>query len=179
MDAGDPAYRQGVVESMERDRATFRRLVSEATPSMLRRPSDGTRWDNRELLFHMFLGYQVVRTLLPLVRLVSHLPGGVGRGFARLLDAGTRPFDVVNFWGSRLGGRVLSPQRVARRLDHALDALERSLRAETVDDLSRAMPFPVRWDPYFEPVMSVADVYAYPARHFEHHRRQLTLDAPA
>jgi len=86
---------------------------------------------------------------------------------------------VVNFWGSRLGGRVLSPQRVARRLDHALDALERSLRAETVDDLSRAMPFPVRWDPYFEPVMSVADVYAYPTRHFEHHRRQLTLDAPA
>jgi len=80
MDAGDPAYRQGVVESMERDRATFRRLVSEATPSMLRRPSDGTRWDNRELLFHMFLGYQVVRTLLPLVRLVATCRAGSGAG---------------------------------------------------------------------------------------------------
>jgi hypothetical protein len=27
--------------------------------------------------------------------------------------------------------------------------------------------------------MTLADVYRYPTQHFEHHRRQLTLGAPA
>ena len=31
------------------------------------------------------------------------------------------------------------------------------------------------WDPYFRPFMTLADVYAYPVLHFEHHRQQLTL----
>ena len=37
------------------------------------------------------------------------------------------------------------------------------------------MAFPTSWDPYFAPCMTLADVYRYPSRHFEHHRRQLTL----
>jgi hypothetical protein len=37
------------------------------------------------------------------------------------------------------------------------------------------MAFPVRWDPFFKPVMTLADVYHYPTQHFEFHRRQLTL----
>jgi hypothetical protein len=37
------------------------------------------------------------------------------------------------------------------------------------------MPFPTSWDPYFTSYMTLAEVYRYPTRHFEHHRRQLTL----
>ena len=37
------------------------------------------------------------------------------------------------------------------------------------------MPFPTTWDPYFEPYMTLADVYAYPVLHYAHHRAQLTL----
>jgi hypothetical protein len=39
------------------------------------------------------------------------------------------------------------------------------------------MPLPTRWDPYFTGWMSLAEVYRYATRHFDHHRRQLTLDA--
>jgi hypothetical protein len=33
------------------------------------------------------------------------------------------------------------------------------------------MHFPVGWDPYFKDVMTVADVYAYPTRHYERQLR--------
>lgn len=48
--------------------------LENATPSDLRRKSNGTRWTNEELLFHMVFGYMVVRSLLPLVRIMSRLP---------------------------------------------------------------------------------------------------------
>jgi len=37
------------------------------------------------------------------------------------------------------------------------------------------MHFPTRWDPYFQPMMSVLDVYQYGTEHYEHHRRQLSI----
>jgi hypothetical protein len=37
------------------------------------------------------------------------------------------------------------------------------------------MAFPTDWDPYFQPRMSVLDVYYFGTQHFDHHRRQLTL----
>ena len=75
---------------------------------------------NEELLFHMVFGYMVVRALIPLVHVVSRLPEPVGRRFAALLNAGTRPF---------------------------VAAISRRLKAESDDCLSRSMPFPDRWTP--------------------------------
>ena len=49
------------------------------------------------------------------------------------------------------------------------------LESEPEERLHRGMPFPTTWDPYFRTFMTVADVYAYPVLHFEHHRHQLTL----
>ncbi|MFF3336201.1 hypothetical protein ACFYWX_42905 [Streptomyces sp. NPDC002888] len=37
------------------------------------------------------------------------------------------------------------------------------------------MHYPTRWDPFFRDVMTIADLYRYPTRHFGFHRRQLTL----
>ena len=76
--------------------ADFQALLSAATPDALRRRTNGTRWTNREMLFHLLFGYLVVRTLLPLVWLMSRLPPGVGRGFAAVLNSLARPFHVVN-----------------------------------------------------------------------------------
>jgi hypothetical protein len=42
-------------------------------------------------------------------------------------------------------------------------------------DLARGMHYPTRWDPFFEPYMTLADVYRYAAQHFAFHQRQLTL----
>lgn len=61
----------------------------------------------------MVFGYMVVRALLPLVKIFGRLPPAVGRGFARLLNAGTPPFDVVNYWGSRAAARLFNRRRMA------------------------------------------------------------------
>jgi hypothetical protein len=70
------------------------RWLAAPTAEEFRRKSNGTKWTNEELLFHMVFGYMVVGALLPLVRVVSALPAPLGEAFARTLNAGTLPFDV-------------------------------------------------------------------------------------
>src|ERR1019366_3004905 len=82
--------RQAVREEMERSRQTFHRLLDHATVADLRRPSNGTRWTNEQLLFHMLLGYLIVRALLVLARIFGRLPDGASRAVARLLGPALR-----------------------------------------------------------------------------------------
>lgn len=152
--------------------------LESATAAELRRRSNGTRWTNEELLFHMVFGYMVVRALLPMVHVVSRLPKPVGTAFAAALNAGTRPFDVVNYWGSRAAALVYNRRRMGRKLDKTLTAISRRLERESPTSLSRSMPFPDRWDPFFATTMTLNDVYAYPTLHFDFHARQLSLSQP-
>ncbi|WP_091254966.1 DinB family protein [Arthrobacter sp. ok909] len=152
--------------------------LGSTTTAELHRRSNGTRWTNEELLFHMVFGYMVVRALLPLVRVVSHLPRPAGTAFAAALNAGTRPFDVVNYWGSRAAALVYNRRRMGRKLERTINALSRRLERESLRSLSRSMPFPDRWDPYFKPDMTLHDVYAYPTLHFDFHAKQLNLRHP-
>jgi len=165
----------GVHEELERARGSFHELLGGASRADLRRASAGTRWTNRQLLFHMLLGFLILRALLRLVRWFDRLPDGVSAGYARLLNAGTVPFDAVNFAGSWLGGAVLPRRWMLRLFDRTVAALHRRLDAETEDELARGMHYPTRWDPFFQDYMTLADVYRFPARHFDFHRRQLTL----
>jgi len=166
-------------DELERARQTFRQLVEQAGDADLRQPSSGTRWNNRQLLFHMLLGYLIMRALLRLVRVFGRLPQGASRAYARLLNAATRPFDAVNFLGSYLGGNTLSPGRMAAMFDHVIAKLHQRLEAETEADLGRGMHYPTRWDPFFKDYMTLADVYRFPTQHFDFHRRQLTLSEPS
>jgi hypothetical protein len=159
---------------MDDARAELHALLAGADAAELRRASAGTRWTNEQLLFHMVFGYLVVRTLLPLVHLVSRLPAPVGRGWAALLNSATRPFHVVNYWGSVGAARVFNHARMGALTDRTIAALQRHLVREPEAVLHQGMPFPTGWDPYFGH-MTVAEVYRYPTRHFEHHRRQLSL----
>ena len=113
--------------------------------------------------------------LLPLVRFVSRLPSGVGRTFARVLDAGRVPFHWANYAGSCGGALVFNHARMGRLGTHTIDRLVISLDHEAEERLHRGMPFPTSWDPYFQPHMTFGAVYAYPALHYAHHRKQLTL----
>jgi len=159
-----------------RTRRELQAWLENATAGDLRRKSNGTKWTNEELLFHMVFGYMVVRALLPLVHAVSRLPRPVGTGFAAVLNAGTGPFNVVNYWGSRAASMFYNRRRMGRKLDKTLAALSRRLERETPAGLARSMPFPDRWDPFFASVMTVNDVYAYPILHFDFHGRQLSLE---
>src|SRR5215210_5622314 len=96
-----------IVAEMREAAADFRVLLDTATTGELRDGSDGTRWTNEQLLFHMLFGYLVVRRLLPLVRILGRLPDPVSRTFAAALNGATRPFHLVNSVGSLGGARVL------------------------------------------------------------------------
>ena len=172
-----PLDRAAVVAGYRRNCAELEAALAAAPPEALRRRSAGTRWSNEELLYHMVFGYIVVLALLPLVRLFGRLPVSVNRGFARLLNAGTAPFDVVNYWGSKGGARIFNRRRMAAKLRRLTSALERRLHRETDSGLGRRMYFPTRWDPFFKETMTLADVYAYPVAHFDFHAAQLSLDA--
>ena len=160
---------------MERARATFHDLHEQATPTELRQRTNGTRWTNQQLLFHMLLGYLIMRALMDLVRLFARLPPAVGRAWATVLDVGTRPFDVVNYLGSCAGGLALGRRGQTFLFDHVVAALHRRLDAESNAELARGMHYPSRWDPFFHDYMTLADLYRFPTRHFDFHREQLTL----
>ena len=165
-----------VHEELERARATFHALLEHASDADLRLGTHGTRWTNAQLLFHMLLGYGVVRSLLPLVRTLGRLPDAFSRAFAGALNAGTRPFHVVNYLGACAGATAVRGRRwLVAQVDRTIDALHRRLDAETERSLARSMHFPTGWDPYFSDTMTVLDLYHYGTQHFDHHRAQLTL----
>ena len=160
-------------QEMDRARRTFHDLVAHASSDDLRRRSNGTRWTNRELLWHMVFGYLIVRTLLPLVRTLGRI--GWSRRFAAALDAGRRPFHLINYLGSRVGGQILPTSVTVAIMDRTIAALQRQLGTTSGTTLGLTMHFPTTWDPYFGPTMSVVDLYHYGTQHFDHHYRQLTI----
>jgi hypothetical protein len=170
--------RQVVRDEMEQAKREFHRLLDAATVAELSRRSNGTKWTNGQLLFHMLFGYLIVVRLLVLVRIFGRLPDGVGRPFAGALEAFSGPFHTINYLGSVAGPRLLGYPGMGRRFDRVVAKLIRRLDQESDSELSRGMCYPTSWDPYFKAYMTLADIYAYPSRHFEHHRRQLTLDGP-
>ena len=174
-----PWDRQAVHEELDRVQADFRRLLGQATPAGLARRTSGTKWTSEQLLFHMLFGYMIVRALLPLAAAFGRLPGEFSRAYARLLDAATRPFDLINYLGPCAAVHLYGPRRMGAKLDRVLAALHRSIDAATAEDLARGMHYPVRWDPFFASYMTLADLYRYPTLHYDFHRRQLTLTTPA
>ena len=168
--------KEQICAGMDRVRNDYRELLDTATVAELRKPTDGTKWNNEQLLFHMLFGYLLVRNLRLLVWVFSRLPDDASKRFAALLNAGTRPFHVINYVGSLFGARALGYTRMERLMDRVLSSLEASLRAQPERALDeRGMHFPVGWDPYFKDHMTLRDVYHYPTQHYDHHRQQLTL----
>src|SRR5262245_56635249 len=59
------------------------------------------------------------------------------------------------------------------KMSRVTDKLQRSVASERDDAFGRGMHFPIRWDPYFREYITLADVYRYPGKHYDYHRRQL------
>jgi len=169
--------RADIAADLERARIEFHRLLAAAGPDDWRKPTLGTRWTNEQLLFHMVFGYMVVQRLLVLVRLFSRLPDPVSRLFANILDSATKPFNLINYYGSCSAALVYNRRRMGAKLDRVIGSLQRKLRRENDADFARGMHYPVHWDPFFEDFMTLQDVYCYPGRHFDFHAHQLTLTA--
>jgi ubiquinone/menaquinone biosynthesis C-methylase UbiE len=170
----DPG-RGAVREQMEQARQDFHHLLATATKADLTRPSQGTRWTNQQLLFHMLFGYLITRALLILARVFARLPPAASRAFARLLNSARTPFHLINYLGSCAGARIIPPARMPAMLDKVIADLAQHLDTEPGQALRRGMHYPTTWDPFFTSYMTLADIYRYPTLHFRHHQRQLTL----
>ena len=164
-----------LARDLERARRDFQKLLTAVGDDEWTKPISGTRWTNEQLLFHMVFGYMVVQRLLILVLVLGHLPDWISRWFARMLNAASRPFHVVNFYGTNLAAVVYNRNRMGAKMDRVINALQRSLIRQGDVALGRGMHFPTGWDPYFQDSMTLADVYRYPGQHYDHHRRQLAL----
>lgn len=158
--------------------ADFEMLISRSTPGALEAPSNGTRWTNRELLFHMWFGQRIARVLIPMIGGFSRLPPPVSRRHAQLLTAMSRPYEWVNYAGSVAGARVGGLDRARRWMAHDTAAILRWADTASDDDLARGMSVPARWDPYFTPWMSRRDLLEWAPKHYRHHRAQLTIPKP-
>jgi hypothetical protein len=166
-----------ITAELERVRVDFHHLLDHATSAELRAGTNGTRWTNEQLLFHMLFGYLLVHNLLPLVIAFGRLPRSMSETFAAALNAATRPFHVVNYVSSLGGGRVLGPSGMGRLMNFVVRRLQRFVINASEKSLNRGMHFPTGWDPYFADYMTLRDIYHYPTQHYDHHRRQLTLAA--
>jgi hypothetical protein len=176
MASSHPMDRQAVYDDYERARQTFHCLLEMASEADLGRLTHGTRWTNKQLLWHMLFGYMLVRALLILARVFDRLPRSVGKAFARMLNAATVPFHFINYLAPVGAVKVCGPRWMAATFDHVVASLRRRLAAESEADLARGMHYPVRWDPFFRDFMTLADIYRYPTQHFDFHYRQLTLE---
>jgi DinB family protein len=164
-----------IANELRAARDDFHTLVDGAITAELRGATNGTKWTNEQLLFHMLFGYLVVRNLLPLVKMFGRLRQSWSRRFAATLDSATRPFHVINYVGSLGGARLLGHAGMERLMDWVIDSLIRSLSRASQAELDRGMHFPVGWDPYFRDFMTLREVYHYATQHYRHHRNQLTL----
>lgn len=170
--------RTALAGDLERARAEFHRLLCEADRhDAWTKPTSGTRWTNEQLLFHMVFGYMIVQRLLILVRIFSRLPDQVRRVFAHSLNAATKPFDAINYYGSCAAARVYNRRRMGAKMDRIIAALQRKLVRESDDAFDRGMHYPTRWDPFFKDYMTLEDVYHFPGQHFDFHKHQLTVNS--
>jgi DinB family protein len=174
-----PWDRRIVHDELDRVQADLSRLLGQATPASLARRTNGTRWTNEQLLFHMLFGYLIVRALLPIMAVFGRLPDRASRAYSCLLNDTTRLFDLINYLGPCVAVHIYRHQRMAAKLDGVLAALHRSIDTATTADLALGMHYPTRWDPFFTGYMTLADLYRYPTQHYDFHRRQLTLATTA
>ena len=165
--------RVDIQQELRQAQTDSHQLVAGATPQNLHRRSDGTRWTNRQLLWHMVFGYLIVRTLMPPVHLLGRL--GLEPPMHRhpRCPASTVPPDQlrrVRRW------RVATATPEDRR-DHGRDdqrsrpsARRGNARVARAHDA-----LPDSLGPYFWYTISLFDVYHYGTEHHNHHHRQLTL----
>jgi hypothetical protein len=155
--------------------ADYRSIILGAPVDELDLPSIGTRWTNRQLLFHMALGQNIALAGIPLLGLFSHLPPSASRNWSRLLDSCARPYNWVNWAGSAAGGRVLKPHTMLRMMDRTTRIILTWYGHADPRALSRGMTMPTSWDPYFLTWMDRRDILEWAPKHYRHHRAQLSL----
>lgn len=174
--AGDKV-RQSIEREYRAARAEFHRILASLTPEELARRSLNPGWTNGQLLFHITLGFLLIPSLALLVRLFSHLPRGISRAYAALLDFGTPLFNWINGLGPRGAARIFHGARLEAKFDKSIDAALRIAASIHGSDWQRSMAYPSRWDPLIDSGMTLEGLFHYMVRHMQFHLTQLSAGA--
>ena len=176
--AGD---KDALRSELEASRLAFHALLGSFSEAELKQQSLNPGWTNEEVLWHMAMGFMVLRTLLPLARFFGRFPKSCSRPLARVLDRCTTPFNWINALGTRLGGRVWTPTSLGKTIDGVHARLVKALDALSERKWQRGgMYAPTRWDPVsFNDYMTLEDMFRMPLRHFAFHLKQLARDDSA
>lgn len=152
----------------------YHALLDSFSTTTLKRRSHNPGWSNKEILFHMLLGFIVVSILFPMVKVFARLPNSFSQVFAGLLNLGTPLFNIVNAMGARAGGRIVKTSSLHSQFDRVTqDLVTKAIRLKK-NEWEEGMHFPDRWDGLFKKYMTFDDLFRYPLKHFRFHRKQLS-----
>lgn len=171
----EDALKRQLRADLESARSTFHRVLDALSEDGMRAASRNPGWTNGQLLFHMAFGFILLPSLVRLIRFWSLFPPGFSRPFAAVLDASTPLFNWINGLGPRLGARVYSGSRLARKYDRMHAKILRILERTRAGDLQRGMHYPRRWDPLFPGYLTMERLFQYPAAHLQSHVGQLAV----
>jgi hypothetical protein len=168
------ARRTQLRADLELARQEFHTLIDSIPEQAWTLQSRNSGWTNGQVLFHILLGFIVVRTLAGLHILFGQLPVVCSKVFAGILNLATPLFNRINAIGPRGGARWLGRKGIIRRFDQVHSALLKQIDRFQPRHWSLAMHYPTRWDPpRFRTAMSLEDLYRYPIAHLRHHRTQV------
>jgi hypothetical protein len=158
---------------LESARIVFHCLVDSLSDEELLRTSRNPAWTNKQVIFHMALGFFLLPSLSLLGLLFGRLPPVFSRAFARLLNGLTRPFNIMNALGAYGGGRVVTRAALGRIFGGVYGLSLWLAQHVPSADWTRGMYYPTDWDPLFSRFMTLEDVFRFPVRHFYAHVKQI------
>ena len=165
----DPSLHDELVAA----RLAFQLLLASLSDEDLARKSHNPAWTNKQILFHMALGFFLLPILCPLALLFGRLPPVCSQAFARLLNSLTRPFNAINALGAYIGGYVLTRAGLGKIFDVVYALSLQLAKYIPAREWKRGMFYPTRWEPLFNSYMTLEDVYRFPVRHFYSHVSQI------
>lgn len=91
------------------------------------------------------------------------------------MTAATSLYSRLNWLGGVVGGRLFTVARMGRQMAAVTAQILHFYDQASPSDLGRGMTIPPSWDPYFSTWMDRAQLMTWAPKHYQHHRRQLTL----
>jgi hypothetical protein len=165
-----------IIEKLESTRLQFLEIAETITEKELRRISKNIGWTNNEILAHILFGFIITNVLLPGVIIFGNLQKVITRPFAMLLNAFTKPFNLINKLGARAQGKVFTGKRLVYLIDKTIKSLENKVKNINNEDWQKGMYYPNKWDSNFDEFMTLEKLMNYQIIHFEFHKTQLLLN---
>ncbi len=160
---------------LERAREEFHSLIGSLSEESWTQPSHNSGWTNGQVVFHILLGFILVRPLASLLILFGQLPEVCSKIFSGILNFATPLFNRINAIGPRIGARLLGRAGVIRKFDEVHAVLLTRLDRLQPRHWTMTMHYPTRWDPRFKTDMRLEDLFQYPITHLRHHQIQVRI----